>query len=77
MTDRRIECEVGILQTEGTRLADRSDASRMRGTPDDAPKIVQLFDEVAVFSPNTDFGRALWLWAEEATRILERMEASR
>lgn len=50
-----------------------SDASKMRGTPIDAPKIVHLFDEVAVFSPDTDFGRALWLWAEETTRIMAKL----
>lgn len=45
----------------------------MRGTPADAPKIVRLFDEVAVRTPDTEYDTLLWLWAEEVTRLLAKV----
>ena len=49
----------------------RSVYSKMRGTSADAPKAEQLMDAVAVLAPDTDFGYALYQWAQEVTRLVQ------
>lgn len=52
--------------TLGVRV--RTWAALVRGTPDDAPKVRRLLDELAV---RDDVPYAVYAWAEEVTRLVE------